>query len=630
MGDRHRPRIGDRHRPRSGTRAKKATPQTQTPFLCIDGEAINDQYCLLAASDGTEEFELHGISSVCCFEFLLGLPVKELWGFGLTYDINNWLKDLSLRHIKILSSSKHNRVRWGCYRITHYYGKFLQLTRYFDGESKTVRIWDLYNFVGTSFVSMVKRWELAESKGQLDWLRFMKSKRTRFEQIGIAEVRCYNQLELELMTRAVARLKQLVGETGFIPKGWWSAGTLAGAAMDKYDIHVHLGRESIPDRIAIAAREAYYGGRFEVSKLGQIDGPLYHADIHSAYPSAMIKLPSLANGNWEHTGDDRIGDAKWGFARVTWKTHRGVLFAPFPVRLAAGSLRFPLESLQSSWYSLSEVSAAREIADVTVHDAYVFRPSNSIKPFSWLADLYQLRRGMKSSGDPSEHIIKLIINGVYGKLAQGITLDLKEQPKWQSIIYSAWLCADIRARLLACVAQCPHDIIFLAADGLACKRKLLLDEGDDLGQWEMNVLNWIFVVQSGVYFWSEAGAPKRILKHSRGVGQGKLNYNAVFKAWQEGREIRIKERHFVGYKGALVRDEKMSAWNQWIDDDTLILMTTVPRRRDYRRIGDVLHSLPLRYADPDDFHILLDMLMDSRAGDYTMIEQPSFDEGEDL
>ena len=647
-GDRHRNRHGgDRHKTvRHGDRHKHATPLTQTPYLCIDGEATGGTYTLLASSDGSEIYNPKGLTTSQIFEWLITRSEREFWCFAGNYDVNNWLESFTRTELERLSKSRHNRCYWYEWVVTHYYSKFFQLTkreRCLDDEGnaywknlKTIRIWDMFSFVGSSFVSMVDKWKLCRSDAERNWLAEMKSKRGEFTESSIDEIRRYNQLELKLLHDGVAKLKSMCDETGYIPKAWYSPGSVASSAFAKYDVAFHIARDEIPPEINRIASEAYYGGRFEVSRLGQIDGPLHHYDIRSAYPAAMTTLPSLAKGQWIHTTGKRsrlFGD---GFALIEWHTNKASAYGPLPVRLGNSSLRYPLHSKQAGWYALREVRAAMSYADVTVKESYVLEPDNDVKPFDYLRALYQQRLEYKSAKDSREHVIKLIINSSYGKLAQTsktymvdgeMSIDI---PRWQSLIYASWITADTRSKLLMCIAQKPLDIVFLATDGLVSEEPIDVAIGGELGEWEYERLRWLFVVQSGVYFWPETKENNEVvIQHSRGIGHGKLDYQHVLASWCKYEPINVIERHFIGYKTALQRD--MALWRTWLDEEKSLVMTTEPRRKDTRRYGSILHSKPLQYADDTILQTLHDTRLDDIRRDNILLdEQPEPLDGNDL
>ena len=89
---------------RSGKSGIKANLLTM-PICAVDGEGKtrkrrgrNHDYTLLAASwpDGRNAIQAHDLSTVQCLEFLLDLPEHHtVVGFGMSYDNNMWLRDLS-------------------------------------------------------------------------------------------------------------------------------------------------------------------------------------------------------------------------------------------------------------------------------------------------------------------------------------------------------------------------------------------------------------------------------------------------------------------------------------------------------------------------------------------------------
>jgi hypothetical protein len=53
-----------------------------------------------------------------------------------------------------------------------------------------------------------------------------------------------------------------------------------------------------PPEVERAARHGYFGGRIEVPVYGEVPGPIYRYDVHSAYPAAIAELPNLTRGSW--------------------------------------------------------------------------------------------------------------------------------------------------------------------------------------------------------------------------------------------------------------------------------------------------------------------------------------------
>ena len=81
-----------------------------TKFIGIDGEAIEEKYSLLQASDGSEILNRRGLGSLECLRYLWSLIHRSkgknkkavlVW-FGGHYDVNMILKDLPQQNLEDL------------------------------------------------------------------------------------------------------------------------------------------------------------------------------------------------------------------------------------------------------------------------------------------------------------------------------------------------------------------------------------------------------------------------------------------------------------------------------------------------------------------------------------------------
>jgi len=63
---------------------------------------------------------------------------------------------------------------------------------------------------------------------------------------------------------------------------------------------VPLWETNIGKGLREAANGAYYGGRFEAPIIGDVQGPVYQADINSAYAAVYRNLPCLIHGAWNN------------------------------------------------------------------------------------------------------------------------------------------------------------------------------------------------------------------------------------------------------------------------------------------------------------------------------------------
>jgi hypothetical protein len=613
-------------------------------FRCIDGEAIKengqDIYFLISADDGSELCDPEGLNGWDIIDWIVNLGVNECWGFGLGYDINWWLRLLkpdepeALRpFLERLAYSNRNSVKmkhrrdgtnWH-YRFTHYPGKLFRISRWRmvesykivgneidlieeEADKKTVWIWDAYTFAAESFVGWCEAMKLCETEDELEWLRTMKGKRAQFDKDHIDTIRQYNQLEMKLLARGVTRLKSMAIDSGYAPqRGWYSPASLAARAFQVNGIADHLAQQETPWKVGVLARAAYFGGRAEIARIGQIDGPIYIYDIRSAYPAQMVQLPSLKDGQWQRRKGYPEGYQGIALLRVRWWTNDRLPFGPFPVNPGVGSLRYPRTG--EGWYWWSEVEAAHEIPGISIQvlDGFYFTPASSITPFDYLRDIYQQRVVYKAAGDERQYALKLVINSSYGKLAQRPTLDPDtlewNMPRWYQPIYAGLITSGTRAELLKAYRQHPNKILYFATDSIASTVPLDLPLSKKLGDWEAKEVEWIFIAQSGVYFYPEPEKQGQIVNHTRGFGRTRVGYQDVLDAWQEGAVLEIKENRFLGYRVALRSARGLDAWCKWTGEEDqdharTVKLTSEPRRVDGPRQNGYMLTYPPDHAEP--------------------------------
>jgi hypothetical protein len=163
-----------------------------------------------------------------------------------------------------------------------------------------------------------------------------------------------------------------------------------------------------------------------------------------------------------------------------------------------------------------------------VRDLWVARCDCNCRPFEWVKDLYEERRriGSNTRGYP----LKLGLNSLYGKMAQRCG-----RGPYHDAVAAGLITASTRARVKEAIGQDPESVIMLATDAVFSTRRLSLDIGEDLGQWEETVWPDLFIAQPGVY-WSPSdlqpsvksrGAPRSI------IGEAAPRFHGAFTAWFE-------------------------------------------------------------------------------------------------
>jgi hypothetical protein len=305
---------------------------------------------------------------------------------------------------------------------------------------------------------------------------------------------------------------------------------------------IRLRRPELDPQFEIAANNAYYGGRFEVSHLGLLNGPIYEYDLRSAYPAGMLDLPCLLHTRWEHKPRGRrLPAGEIYLAKVSF-SHADGLWCGLPFR-QNGGLFWPFQG--TGWYWSIEIEAARRFlgAKVIVHDLWIGRRECECRPFDWVREVYEERRRIGS--DTRGYPLKLGLNSLYGKMAQR-----SGRGPYHDAVSAGLITALTRARLLEATGQDPEAVVMLATDAAFSRRPLALDIGKGLGQWECHEWPDLFIGQPGVY-WSPSDLSK--LVKSRGaprsvIGEAAPRFVEVWNEWHallrqpDARKLILAER----------------------------------------------------------------------------------------
>jgi hypothetical protein len=173
----------------------------------------------------------------------------------------------------------------------------------------------------------------------------------------------------------------------------------------------------------------------------------------------------------------------------------------------------------------------------TVEEWDEFIPGNDEKPYTFVTELFEMRRAAKSKEeyDIVELAIKLVLNSLYGKTVQSVNGDEDNPPSCACPYYGAAITGNCRARLVKAALLDPYAVVCFMTDGIVTTRPLVgepytyewispegkkeIREGRrglsnakevfngkppegvemDLGDWEFEEMAGGFFLQSGVY-----------------------------------------------------------------------------------------------------------------------------------
>jgi hypothetical protein len=592
------------------------------PICGLDGEGQDfvprkqDYYLLVAvwpAGRRCIEKERQ-LSTSECFDFLLDLPDDHVYlVYGGSYDMNMWLRDLPKAYIdRLLQTGK---LRWRQYHIKWIERKYMTIKAH--GRSRTV--YDVLSFFQVPFLSpdpgivngACDAW-LPERSEDFAFVRLMKSLRGRFADVPEEDIRRYTYLECELLCELMRKFIDALKACEVRPRALYGPGAVAAAYLEKMGVRKHMA--PLPEPIDEHARRAYFGGRFDAAVLGWMEECFEH-DIKSAYPSVARDLPCLVHAAWEHlTGSlayRQITDH--GVYRVEWRVPDATRWGPFPHRTTKGLIFYPYEG--AGWYHADEVKAAIEMYGddaIKVTEGWALISNCDHRPFAFIDSLYALRKHVESVGNRAQGIvIKLILNSLYGKLAQQVGERKDRPPPFQCFFWAGEITARTRAKILRTIAMDPEKVISIATDGIVATEQLDIEYGEELGDWELDALASFAQISNGVYHATTKSG--KTIDRARGLGRGVLDFSkgaSMYRQWKSSHGLgtyayRGRTR-FITLREAHHRSDREQVKCQWLDDEWRTLKFVPQRRFPWPTVAgrkrDLLHTRLVSYVDYEHLH----------------------------
>jgi hypothetical protein len=537
------------------------------------------------------------------------------------------LRDMPPRKIARLKAETF--VFWKGYRIDHIPKKWFTVTGEYRGKKVSVRIQDVFSFFGCSFVKALKGWGVGTVE-EIAEIESGKDSRSHFKLSEVdTHIRPYWEKELRLLVDLGNTLRSNLYSAGLEITSWFGPGNIATFLYKKHGIADIMNQE-LPNGIITASQYAYAGGRFEGFKAGFHDGPVYSADINSAYPYALSTLPNLRSGAWHHfsgseaeimaTMPTRVGLYRIEFtfrpeiARMARK-----MGLPLPVfhRRRTGHVWYP--EMSHGWYHAPEMRLLMRAFDENdgksftrfrIHEAWIYEDDGT-SPFQWVSEMYEQRAQWKRDGNAAQLALKLGINSLYGKLAQRIGSKDGKPPTWHQLEWAGAITAQCRAMIFEAALKDWRNVIGVETDGIYSTAPIVLpgngQYGSGLGEWEGDDYSGILFLQNGVYWLRDPNGDWKPPK-SRGIPQSHLSIDAAFAALRNGEDLVASQQYFIGYGTALHRSpERMERWRTWTTGSKRFEFggngkrfhnpRTCPECTSGMRLDEGLHTLSLRLPE---------------------------------
>lgn len=623
---RYKPKGTEQFKPetRAGSRRKTKTIE----FIAWDGEGADGRYILLRNSRGQWITDTdNGLSTIRSLDFLV-TSASSRHGqtrcihviFGGGYDVNMLLRDVPRKTLFTLWHTGH--CQYEGYRLSWKPRKNCTITRPVrnrsvsttphqeNGERSSIRnesitLWDVYGFFQCSFVKAMKQYIPTYDTDKLDNIIRHKAQRSTFKAEELDEIQEYCGLEIDALVEIMQNVQRSVETCELSLARWDGAGAVAAALLRKYRVKEHMQdfAQSYPD-VRREAWRAYSGGRIEALQYGRHNRELWHGDINSAYPSAIVQLPSFASGEWIRTYHYRPG--VHGLWRVRWDYSRAHLYAPFYpffYRDKSGSISYPVIGRGAYWSPEIEVALKWMPEGLEIEEGWIWQQKtenridqlsretsltlsseyteqtteNTTRPFAFVPEIYQQRLRFKQEHNAAQMILKLGMNSLYGKLAQTVGYNGKA-PATQQIEWAGWITSSTRARLFDVAMQHPLSCLMFSTDGLFSTEPHTVECNDQLGGWSVDNHDEIVIAQSGVYWYRDGNKwtdkTRGYDKDNQDDNKEPITRERVLNAYATGEWIvQGTSTRFITLGLALSSPQMWAQWRQWptLTKDCLLL-----------------------------------------------------------
>lgn len=557
-------------------------------FIAYDGEGINDDvtgkhlYTLFASSHGIYMQHDNGLATTDLFDAVLNSKRQNPEAihviYGGSYDFNMFLTDVPIRRVNQLYET--GSTLFMQYRIQWRRGKSLRIT---DRDDRaTVILYDVVSFFQRPFVQACDEY-LGDAFIERDMIVKNKASRGTFDIDDNDEVRRYNHAELVNLVNLMTELRLRLHKVQLRPRRWDGPGAIATALMQRENIKASMS--DVPPRIAEGGRYAYFGGRFEMLKVGDVQCRAFEYDINSAYPSALRHVPNLSAGHWTRAKVPR-GYDDFAIFRVRWemRASRPDWPHPLPCRTNKGNVWYPRNV--EGWYWAPEVLEAEFDCggELTILEGWRFVPDNpNDKPFSFIEPMYLKRQALKKAGDGAQVGLKLALNSLYGKTCQRIGYSIRPDgtfkiPPFHQLEWAGFVTSHCRATIYNAAKRNLDSVIAFETDALFVEHELDLDVGTGLGQWDYTAFDHLAYCQSGFYFGEIDGKP---FAKTRGVDRGSVTYDNVRgKFWTNEPWIDASLTRFNGVGIARMRNN-WELWRTWEKTPKRVTLDPVGKRQHF-------------------------------------------------
>src|SRR3546814_1212993 len=105
------------------------------------------------------------------------------------------------------------------------------------------------------------------------------------------EVLRYWRAEIKRMERMTERFREVMFDAGFKLSRWYGPGALASYVIRTKGLKDHIQNRPFESAVHQASKHAYAGGRFELFRIGRIEGPVYgRSEEHTSEIQSLMRI----------------------------------------------------------------------------------------------------------------------------------------------------------------------------------------------------------------------------------------------------------------------------------------------------------------------------------------------------
>lgn len=452
--------------------------------------------------------------------------------YNLTYDFQAIVKTLPYENIVELS--KRNHTKFKDFYIKYIENKMFSLSKNNKYYNKFYDLAQFYNHMkldnaGKKFLN-IQKLDLEENEIDITRLSFKKyffdvSYRQILRKYLFQDCNITYQLGVKLYNMMLPYMK---------PKGFYSQAYFS----QQYFLENITKSFTLPKKeIMQYALNSYQGGRFETVQKGTFDKSFIY-DIKSAYPFHNSKIPDISKGIWKKE-KEYDSNALISLFNIDVNIN-DLLISPMKFQLKDNLLIYPLGKFKNMFVNKSEFEIINKYANnIKINDVWNYYDNEPEFPYIFLEKFFQLKEDLKHSGkDIESWIPKIFMNGFYGKTIQVIkqnyyTKELIENNdsnlldmflyngkyiyQYQKFkagllfnpIVANEITANTKIQLFKSIEKDMNKVIGFQTDSIISDKRLNLNIGEKLGEWEIEKENKkLVIIGSGIYQVIDEDKPK--------------------------------------------------------------------------------------------------------------------------